>query len=270
LDRAFVAYDGSTPEGPPLAKSWTPVSYRAAATYEPIHDLTFYGMYATAYDPSIAGIFSLNTNGPLQLTSARTYETGAKQLLWGGKAEWTVAAYDTVQRNVYVPVNTTTDDLAGEVESKGLEVSAAISPFQGWKFWANSAWNHSRFVSFDVWTGNTPPNVAPLIVNAGASYAFSNWRWPVEIGGSVRHVGPRFVYQDNLTTMDAYTTADVYAFVDIPGRDVAWPEIKIFRITFRVRNLTNVVYAAYSDPGHPDQVYLGAPRTYEVAASAKW
>ena len=68
-------------------------------------------MYATAYDPSIAGIFSLNTNGPLQLTSARTYETGAKQLLWGGKAEWTVAAYDTVQRNVYVPVNTTTVDL---------------------------------------------------------------------------------------------------------------------------------------------------------------
>ena len=270
LDRAFVAYDGSTPEGPPLAKSWTPVSYRAAATYEPIHDLTFYGMYATAYDPSIAGIFSLNTNGPLQLTSARTYETGAKQLLWGGKAEWTVAAYDTVQRNVYVPVNTTTDDLAGEVESKGLEVSAAISPFQGWKFWANSAWNHSRFVSFDVWTGNTPPDVAPLIVNAGASYRFDYWRWPVEIGGSVRHVGPRFVYQDNLTTMDAYTTADVYAFVDIPGRDVAWPEIKTFRITFRVRNLTNVIYAAYSDPGYPDQVYLGAPRTYEVAASAKW
>ena len=270
LDRAFVAYDGTTPEGPPLAKSWTPVSYRAAATYEPIHDLTFYGMYATAYDPSIAGIFSLNTNGPLQLTSARTYETGAKQVLWDGRAEWTVAAYETVQRNVYVPVNTTTDDLAGEVESKGLEVSAAISPFQGWKFWANSAWNHSRFVSFDVWTGNTPPNVAPLIVNGGASYRFEYWRWPVEIGGSVRHVGPRFVYQDNLTTMDAYTTADVYAFVDIPGRDVAWPEIKTFRITFRVRNLTNTIYAAYSDPGYPDQVYLGAPRTYEVAASAKW
>jgi iron complex outermembrane recepter protein len=270
LDRAFVAYDGSTPEGLPLAKSWTPVSYRAAATYEPIHDLTFYGMYATAYDPSIAGIFSLNTNGPLQLTSARTYETGAKQIVWDGMIEWSVAAYDTVQRNVYVPVNTTTDDLAGEVESKGLEVSAAISPFQGWKFWANSAWNHSRFVSFDVWTGNTPPNVAPLIVNGGASYRFDYWRLPVEIGGTVRHVGPRFVHQDNLTTMDAYTTADIYGFVDIPGRNVAWPEIKTFRITFRVRNLTNTVYAAYSDPGYPDQIYLGAPRTYEVAASAKW
>jgi iron complex outermembrane receptor protein len=270
LDRSGINFDGTIPTGLPFSKTWTPVSYRAAATYEPIHDLMFYGMHATAYDPAAAGIFSLTPGTSLQLTSSRTYETGAKQQFWDDKAEWTVSLYDIVQRNVYVPVNTTTVDLAGEVESKGLEVSAAISPFEGWKLWANSAWNRSRFVSFDVWTGNTPPNVAPLIVNAGASYRFDYWRWPVEVGGSVRHVGPRFVYQDNATSMDAYTTADVYAFVDIPGRDVAWPEIKTFRITLRVRNLTNVVYAAWSDPGYPDQIYLGQPRTYEVAASAKW
>ena len=48
-------------------------------------------------------------------------------------------------------------------------LSAAISPFEGWKFWANSAWTHARFVNFDQWSGNTPPDVAPIIVNAGAS-----------------------------------------------------------------------------------------------------
>jgi iron complex outermembrane receptor protein len=42
------------------------------------------------------------------------------------------------------------------------------------------------------------------------------------------------------------------------------------RVTFRVRNITNAVYAAFSDPGYPDQVYLGDPRTFELAASAKW
>ena len=70
--------------------------------------------------------------------------------------------------------------------------------------------------------------------------------------------------------MNAYTTADVYAFVDIPGRDLAVPDIKNLRLSFRVRNLTNAVYASFSDPGYPDQVYLGDPRTYEFAASAKW
>ena len=92
----------------------------------------------------------------------------------------------------------------------------------------------------------------------------------MEIGASVRHVGPRFVFQDNLTTMNAYTTADVYAFVDIPGRDVALPEFKNVRVTFRVRNLTNAIYAQWADPGLQDQILLGAPRTYEIGASARW
>ena len=73
---------------------WTPVSYRAAITYEPIHDLMFYGMYATAYDPAAADVFSVNTTVPLELTSAQIYETGAKQMFWDNRAEWTFAAYD--------------------------------------------------------------------------------------------------------------------------------------------------------------------------------
>jgi len=267
LDRSGTNFDGTIPDGLPFSVTWTPVSYRMAYTYEPIHDLMFYSMYATAYDPAVAGIFSITSP---QLTSARIYETGAKQQFWNGRAEWTVALYDIVQRNVYVPVNTTTTDLAGEVASKGLEVSAAVSPFEGWKLWVNSAWTHARFVNFDQWSGNTPPDVAPIIVNSGASYRYEHWRWPVEIGASVRHVGPRFVFQDNLTTMDAYTTADAYAFVDIPGRDLALPELKTLRVTFRARNLTNVIYAQWADPGLQDQVLLGAPRTFELAASAKW
>jgi iron complex outermembrane recepter protein len=247
------------------------VSYRAAYTYEPIHNLMFYSMYATAYDPAIAGVFSLNpNNGPLNLTSARTYETGAKQILWDGRAEWTIAAYDILQKNVFVPVSETVDDVAGAVSTKGIEVAGAVRPIESLKLWGNVALNHSRFDNFDVWTGNTPPNVAPIIVNGGVSYRFDHWRWPVEFGGSVRHVGDRFVFQDNLTTMNAYTTADAYTFVDIPGRDLPWRPVDSVRVTFRVRNLTNAVYAAWADPGLPDQVLLGTPRTYEVAASAKW
>jgi iron complex outermembrane receptor protein len=270
LARQGSNFDGTIPAGLPFSTSWTPVSYRAAYTYEPIPNLMFYSMYATAYDPAVAGIFSITPGTSLQLTSSRTYETGAKQIFWDNKAEWTLSLYDIVQRNVYVPVNTTTTDLAGEVASKGIEMAAAVSPFDGWKFWGNAAFTYARFVNFDVWTGNTPPDVAPVIVNAGASYRFNHWRWPVEIGGSVRRVGDRYVFQDNATTMDAYTTADVYAFVDIPGRDVAMPDLKTVRVTFRVRNLTNVVYAQWADPGLPDQVLLGAPRTYELSASAKW
>ena len=270
LSRDGVNADGTIPSGLPFSVSWEPVSYRAAYTYEPIPDLTFYSMYATAYNPAVAAVFSITPSTSLQLTSTRIYETGAKQLLLDGKAEWTFALYDILQRNVFIPISTTETVVAGEVQSKGIELAAAVRPVEGLKLWGNAAVIHARFGNFGTFTGNVPPNVAPLIVNAGVSYRFEHWRWPLEIGGSMRYVGNRFLEQDNLTTLDAYTTADAYAFLDIPGRDVAMPELDNLRISMRVRNLTNAVYAAWSDTTYPDQILLGAPRTYEIGASARW
>jgi iron complex outermembrane receptor protein len=274
LARDGINFDGTIPDGQPFTKNWTPVSYRAAYTFEPVHNLVFYSMYATAYDPAAAGIFSVTPGTSLDLTSSRIYETGVKQLFWGGKAEWTFAAYDILRQNVYVQVNDTTSTLAGEIRSKGVEMAAAVRPVENIKIWANVALTNAHYGNFDFegssWSGNTPSNVAPLIINAGASYRFDNWRWPVEIGGSVRHVGNRYLFEDDATTMLAYTTADLFAFVDIPKYDLPWQGIDKMRVGFRVRNVTNAVYAAFSDPGYPDQVLLGAPRTFELSASAKW
>jgi len=44
----------------------------------------------------------------------------------------------------------------------------------------------------------------------------------------------------------------------------------LVRVTFRVRNLTDKKYAVWGDPGYPDQIILGAPRTFEVSAAFKW
>jgi iron complex outermembrane receptor protein len=274
-----VNFDGSIPSGEPFTQVWKPVSYRAAYTYEPIPNLMFYSMYATSYDPAAADVFSVNSSVPLALTSAQLYETGIKQLFWDNKAEWTFAAYDITRRNVYVPITETTSALAGEIDTHGYELAGAVRPVEGLKLWGNLAVTEARYENFNAfdlngnfvsWTGNTPSNVAPIIINAGASYRFEHWRWPLEIGASVRHVGNRYLFDDDATTMDAYTTADAYAFVDFPGKDLGWPDVKTMRVTFRVRNITNAVYAAFSDPGYPDQVYLGDPRTFELAASAKW
>ena len=84
----------------------------------------------------------------------------------------------------------------------------------------------------------------------------------------MRHVGQRFLYEDDRTIMLPYTTADLFAFVDMPGRDLPWQKVDKMRFAFRVRNVTNTLYAQWSDPGYPDQVYLGAPRTFELSASA--
>ena len=68
--------------------------------------------------------------------------------------------------------------------------------------------------------------------------------------------------------MNAYTLYDAYAFLDIPKS--VFNRVNQARITFRVKKLTNKLYAQWGDPGYTDQIILGAPRSYEVAASFKW
>ena len=185
------------PAGQPFAANWTPVSYRAAYTFEPIKGLMFYSLFATAYDPAAAGIFSISPGNSLALTSAKIYETGVKHLFWDNRAEWTFAAYDITRNNVYVAISHTESALAGEIRTKGIELAGAVRPIDDLKLWGNVALTQARYANFDFegFTGNTPADVAPVIVNAGASYRFSKWRWPVEFGGSVRHVGNRYLYE---------------------------------------------------------------------------
>jgi iron complex outermembrane receptor protein len=258
------------PAGLPFIKNWQPVSYRAAATFEPVKGLMIYGMYATAYDPAIANVFSVSPGNSLDLTSSRIYEAGVKAISADKRAEATIAVYDIERRNVFVALTNLITTEAGEVHSRGVEIAGAVRPIEGLKLWGNVAFTESTFGNFDIWTGNTVPNVAPVIINTGASYRFDNWRWPVEVGGTLRHVGQRFVSQDNLTMMLPYTTGDLYAFVDVPGRDLPWQGLDRMRFSFRVRNVTNALYAQFSDAGLNDSVILGAPRTFELGASARW
>ncbi len=284
IDELSARREGSDPTGAtisgfPFSKSWTPVSYRAGYTWEPIRNMVFYSLYGTAYDPAAAAVFELAPSQPLVLTSSRIYETGVKQSLWDNRLEWTFAAFDLDRRNVVEQVSATPPvfNIAGEIRTQGIEAAGAVRPIEGWKLWGNVVLTHARFVSDivngTVVNGNTPPNVAPIIANAGASYRFEKqswWHWlPIELGASVRHVGSRFIFDDNQILMNDYTTADAFLFVDLDKPSLL-PTIEKTRLSFRVRNLTDKVYAAFVDPGLPDQVILGARRTFEGAISFKW
>jgi iron complex outermembrane recepter protein len=282
--QATLDATGTDEQGFPFSQAWRPVSYRAGYTWEALPKMTFYSLYATSYDPSSAAIMELQPGQPLALTSSRIYETGVKQSLWNDRVEWTLAAYDLDRRNVYEQISFTPPEfaLAGEIETKGIEAGAAVKPVEGAKVWGNIAFTHARFLNdlvednngnLESFAGNTPPDVAPIIVNAGASYRFENQAWyhwlPIEIGASARHVGDRFTFDDDAITMNAYTTADAYMFVDF-DKPSLWPTIDKARLTFRVRNIGNAAYAVANDTGLYDQVLLGAPRTYEATLSVKW
>ncbi|MBR0817088.1 TonB-dependent receptor [Bradyrhizobium liaoningense] len=276
LSRTRFDENGLLKANYPFSKTFNPVTGRIGYTWDIAPGVMLYSQYATAADPTVANIFILRPTTPLLLTTSRTYETGVKLLSADKRAEATFSAFDIERKNVYVPESGILFNVAGKIASKGVEIAAAVNPVAGLKLWGNVAFVQSRFIDFTYvdgngdfqsYSGKTPPNVPNFIANAGASYRFDT-KLPVEIGGLVRHVGDRFNFQDNLVTMNAYTIFDAYAFVDIPK--AYFPGVDQTRISFRVKNLTNKLYAAWGDPGYPDQIILGAPRSYEVAASFKW
>jgi iron complex outermembrane receptor protein len=274
LDRASADVSGASKAGFPYSASWQPVTGRIGYTWEAVPGLTFYSQYATASDLSAGSIFLLNPTQQLTLTSARSYETGVKNLLWNGRAEWTFSAFDIERSNVYSAQAGRTLNIAGKIKSQGVEFAAAARPIPAVKLWGNIAYIHARYADYEFtggsFSGNAPPNIPALVVNGGASYRFANPGWlPVELGVSVRHVGDRYSTDANNVTLLGYTTADAFAFIDIP-KSPTFPTFDNTRVTFRVRNLTDKRYATWSDPSYPDQIFLGAPRTYEIETSFKF
>ncbi|WP_165405800.1 TonB-dependent receptor [Bradyrhizobium genosp. SA-3] len=271
LDRNSTDQNGLVNAGFPFTKDWAPVTGRIGYTWEAIPGLTFFSQYATGADISANNIFLLGPTQPLDLTTARTYETGVKHLFWDNRAEWSFSAYDIVRKNVYAAAGGMQLNIAGRQESKGVELAASVRPIDPLRLWGNIAYVDARYADYNFaggsFSGHTPPNVPRIVANAGASWRFFT-PWPVELGITGRHVGDRYNTDANVVTMKAYTVADVYAFVDIPK--TVFNAVDQARLTFRVRNITDKRYAIWGDPFYPDQILLGAPRTYEISAAFKW
>jgi iron complex outermembrane receptor protein len=264
LDRTSAFANGNQRPGFPFSKTWDPVTGRVGATWEAIPGLTFYGQYATGADVAANNLFLLGALQPLNLTTSRTIEGGLKQLFWNGRAEWTFAVFDIERKNVYAAAAGQTLNIAGRENSQGIEIAAAVRPIQELKVWSNVAFVDAKYHDYELgggvsFSGNAPPNVPRFVFNAGASYRFET-AWPVEVGATVRHVSDRFNTDSNTVKMLAYTVADAFVFVDIQKT----------RVAFRVRNLTDEKYVVWGDPFYPEQVLLGAPRSYEVSASFKF
>lgn len=264
LDRGSTDPAGADRVGFPFGKKWHPTTGRIGFTWETVPGLVFYGQYATGADVAANNLFLLAASQPLDLTRSRTYEGGVRHLFWNRRAEWTLAYFDIERRNVFAAQGGQSLNLAGRQVSNGVEAAVGVRPTSAWNLWANYAYTDARYENYALagggtFSGNTPPNVPRVVANAGASYRFATTT-PLEVGASVRHVGDRYNSDANTVKLLAYTVADAYAAVDV----------RKTRLAVRVRNLTNEHYAVWGDPFYPDQILLGARRSYEVSGALRF
>jgi len=260
LERSSATAAGVQRAGFPYEKTWNPTTGRVGLTWEAAPGTTLYGQYGTAADVAANNIFLLGATQPLDLTRTRNAELGIKQAFWQQRGEWTLAFYDTERRNVYAAQGGQQLAQAGALKSRGAEASVALRPDAQWSLWGNLALNRARYEGYNLGngsslSGNRPPNAPRLVANAGVGYRFMAGV-PMQVSASVRHVGDRFHSDANTVRLNGYTVFDAALAVDV-ARDV--------QITLRGRNLGNRTYAAWADPFYPDQILLGAPRSYELA-----
>lgn len=218
-----------------------------------------YAQYTNATMP-VGSLFLLSSgNAAFPLSKGEQWEAGFKQSL--DNVEWTAAVYHIALDNVLSrdPNNPGVAVNNGKQSSRGVELSAAWRVTPQLTLSGNAAMLNARFDTLteadgSSRVGNTPPNVPERVFNLYADYRLRDM--PVNLYLGMNHTGPIYTDRANRIRINGHTTMD--AAVSYRMRNVL--------LTFRVRNLTDRLYAYYAGRSE-SQVLLAPGRTYELTSS---
>ncbi len=237
---------------------YTANSARLGTVYNLSPQSSVYAQYTNATIP-VGSLFLLSAgNAPFPQSRGKQFELGFKQSL--ANLEWTAAAYhiglDNVLSRDANNANVTVNN--GSQSSRGVELAAAWRATRLLTLSGNVAALDARFDSLVEAggvsrVGNTPPNVPERIVNLFANYRFKDV--PLSLLLSVNHTGKMYTDNANQIRINGHTTADIAASYRIQ------PAL----LTFRIRNLTDKLYANYAGRA-TSQVLLAPQRTFELSA----
>ncbi|WP_249403701.1 TonB-dependent receptor [Sphingomonas sp. CFBP 13720] len=247
--------------------TFDPISWRAGTTVNVTPGLTLYAQYTTAVSPVSSILLASIANSRFRLTTGVAYEAGFKADGWGGRASVTGAVYRIEQRDILTrdPVDPALAVQGGRQSSQGVELSGAVAPVPALRLSGGVSWTDARYdelseliggVRVDR-SGNRPVNVPATTLNAAMLYTVAG---TVTLGGFVRHAGAFHTDTANTIRVAGHTVLDA---------SLSFPVATQATLTLRGRNLTDAFYGEYS--GYPaTNVYIGAPRSFEVALATRF
>lgn len=215
-DHAKVSRDNLLTHAQAFEQTFSNTGWRLGTVYLLNPDLSLYAQYAEAADPVRSMLFLSPANSRFKLTTGRQAEVGVKQILAGGRGEWTVSVYDIQKKNMLTrdPTNPGVSVQVGEQSSRGIEGTLSLAVARNWQFDANVSVLHARFDDFSENVGgvavsrkgNLPTDVPEKLANAWLSWNFVP-AWTAGVG--VRYVGERFADAANTLRMPSYTVTDM-------------------------------------------------------------
>ncbi len=262
-DRAAIDRDELV-AGTDFSRTLRGTSWRLGLTHFLTPDTSLYAQLATGYDP-VTSLITLNlANADFKLSRGRQMEVGLKQKLAGGLGEWTASVYrinkdDIITRD---PNNAALSIQGGSQYSQGIELSAAVMPWRGWRFEGNVTVLDAQFSQLNERSGaravsragNTPADVPEQVANLWGHYRQGAWQ--ASLGA--RYVGKRYANNANSLRLDPYTVFDA---------SLAWQVRPDTTLRLLGRNLADKVYAART---YNNQFILGESRRFELVAEVKF
>ncbi|WP_050752052.1 TonB-dependent siderophore receptor [Nitrobacter sp. Nb-311A] len=244
-------------------KTFDNLSWRVGTVYNVTPGTAVFGQYNRAAVPIATLVLSNTANGRFDLSTGSSIEGGIKSSLWNDRVVTTASVYQIEQDNILTrdPTTPALTVQGGSQRSRGVELDVAVSLTPQWKVSGNASFIKAEFTELYSATqdlrGNRPINVPAQAFMVSTSYRFDPV--PLTIGASAQHVGSFYTDTANTIEVRGRTLLDAWLAYDIGGGT----------LRLRGRNLTNAFYANWSGYS-PTQVYLGAPRSFDLSYNIKF
>jgi iron complex outermembrane receptor protein len=239
-------------------RTFQDLSWRVGTVYDVVPGTALFAQYTEAAVPVATLLLSNTANGQFELSTGSSVEGGIKSSLWNNRVVGTVSIYQIELNNILTrdPLNPVLTVQGGSQQSRGIELDLWAALTDQWTFGGNASFIDAEFTSLRDATrdlrGNRPFNVPAEAYMLWTSYRFE--QVPLTVGTSIKHVGSFYTDTTNTIEVKGHTLLEAWLAYDIGGGT----------LRLRGRNLTNAFYADWSGYS-PTQVYLGAPRSFDIA-----
>jgi iron complex outermembrane receptor protein len=208
LEREFFTTAGALNTAQSFKQNFTPTTWRAGVVYDVLPQVTLYGQFATAADQVGGSLFSARANQQFNLATGHQWEVGAKGQFWNHRAEWTVAYFDMVRKNILTQISQIESLNVGRRSSKGVELEGAVRLTDAWRLHGNVTFLSAKFDEFAEVVGGTfvsrngnrPFEVPQAVGNLWTIYRVPT-PIPFDLGAAWRYVGDRYVDAANSTSL---------------------------------------------------------------------
>lgn len=240
------------------------VSWRVGTVYELVPGTAIFSQYNRGVVPITALLLSNPSRADFDLSTGQALEAGIKSSFWNERAVVTASLYQIEQDDILTrdPGNPTLTIQGGSQRTRGVELDVALNVTSRWAVGFNGTVMDAEFTELtdpsggDL-SGNRPLNVPNHMFGLSSSYRLASL--PVTLGAVVRHVGSAYTDNANTIRMAGYTLLDA---------SISY-ELGAGMLTLRGRNLTDTFYAEWSGYSST-QVYIGAPRSFDLSYSVKF